>query len=78
MLTVTLIPNRDDRDRYVSLVKYELDASGKMVPYRWTYEVIGGVLTSTRIQRLSWGAIRRERHMRTLKAPQREAQEAAA
>lgn len=71
MLTVTLTPNRDDRDRYVSLVKYEMDASGKVVPYRWTYEVIGGVLLSTRIQRLSWGSIRRERHMRTLRAPAR-------
>ena len=71
MYHVTLEQNRDDRDRYVSLVKYERAADGTVVPYRWTYEMIGGVLLSTRIQRISWGSIRRERHMRTLRAPQR-------
>jgi len=65
---VVLEPNREDRDRYVSLVKYERNADGVIVPYRWTYEMLGGVLVSTRIQRLEWRNIRRERHARTIKA----------
>lgn len=62
MFTMTLERNREDRERYVSLVKYEKSADGVITPYRWTYEMRNGLLMSTRIQRLSWSAIKRERH----------------
>lgn len=65
---VVLERNREDRDRYVTLVKYERDAMGNVVPYRWTYEMVDGHLLSTRIQRLLWSAIKRERHARTIRA----------